>query len=369
MSRVILLLSILFSSDFLNAQIVNTDVMDTADFDYQGKVTVGGYIDTYYGYDFNKPSSGERSYFVSSARHNEMTINLAYVEVKYSSSRLRARFVPGFGSYVNTNYAAEPGSFKNIIEGSVGVKIFPDKNLWLDAGVLGSPYTNESAISKDHLMYTRSFAPEYVPYYLSGVKLSMPLNKKINFYFYLLNGWQQIVDQNKGKSIGTQIEYRPSNYWLINWNTYVGDERSSVAPQNRTRYFSDVYIIYTKGKLSATGCVYAGIQDRENANNAKQSDKWWQANLIGRYNFTDKVSLSGRVEYFSDPKSVQITPITNVSGFSTYSTGLCLNLHIASNIMARFEGRTFFSDKEVYAKDSNPSKTSNLLISNLTIWF
>lgn len=369
MKRIITLFVIILVSGVLKAQVVNTGIMDTADFAYQGKVTAGGYIDAYYGYDFNKPSTGERSYFVSMARQNEMTINLAYVDVKYSSSRLRARFVPGFGSYVNANYAAEPGSFKNIIEGSVGVKIFPNKNFWLDAGVLGSPFTNESAISKDHLMYTRSFAPEYVPYYLSGVKLSMPVNNKINFYFYLLNGWQQIVDQNQGKSVGTQFEYRPNNYWLVNWNTYVGDERSITAPQNRMRYFSDVYFIYTKGKVSATGCLYAGIQERENINNTKQSDKWWQANLIGRYSFTDKVSLSGRIEYFSDPKSVHITPVTNVSGFNSYSTGLCLNLHIAPNIMARFEGRTFFSEKEVYQKDSNPSKSSNLLISNLTIWF
>ena len=368
MKKIIALFIVMQMGGFLMAQVVNTGVMDTADFAYQGKVTVGGYIDTYYGYDFNKPT-GERPYFVSMARHNEMTINLAYVDVKYSSSRLRARFVPGFGSYVNSNYAAEPGSFKNIIEGSVGVKIFPTKNLWLDAGVLGSPYTNESAISKDHLMYSRSFAPEYVPYYVSGVKLSMPLNEKINLYFYLLNGWQQIVDQNKGKSIGTQLEYRPNNYWLFNWNTYVGDERSSAAPQNRTRYFSDLYFIYKKGKLSATGCVYAGIQERENADNTTRSDKWWQANLIGRYNFSDKISLSGRVEYFNDPKSVHITSITDGGGFSSYSTGLCLNVHIASNIMARFEGRTFFSDNDVYTKDTAPANTSNLLISNLTIWF
>src|SRR6478752_5855034 len=136
MKKIATLLVIALAGGSLKAQVVNTGVMDTADFAYQGKVTVGGYVDTYYGYDFNKPT-GNRPYFVSMARQNEMTINLAYVDVKYSSSRLRARFVPGFGSYVNANYAAEPGTLKNIIEASVGIKIFPTKNLWLDAGVMG----------------------------------------------------------------------------------------------------------------------------------------------------------------------------------------------------------------------------------------
>lgn len=364
-----LLIMMLISANMASAQVVNTGLMDTSSFDYQGKVTVGGYLDTYYGYNFSEPSSGDNPYFVSMARHNEFNINLAFVDVKYSSSRLRARFVPGFGTYINSNYAAEPGSLKNIVEANVGVKLFHNKNIWLDAGVLGSPYTNESAISKDHLMYTRSFAPEYVPYYVSGAKLSMPVNEKVNFYLYLLNGWQQIVDQNSGKSVGTQVEYRPNNFWLINWNTYVGDERSATVPQNRTRYFSDVYFIYSKNKWTATGCIYAGIQERQNTDNTTRSDKWWQANLIGRYSFSEKVSLSGRVEYFSDPQSVQITSITDGGGFNSYSTGLGLNVHIASNIMARFEGRTFFSEKDVYSKDNTPTNTSSQLISNLTIWF
>ncbi len=342
--------------------------MDTSSFDYQGKITVNGYIDTYYGYDFNKPKSKDRPYFVSMARHNEFNINLAYIDVKYSSSRLRARFVPGFGTYINSNYSHEPGVLKNIVEGSIGIKLLPDKNIWLDVGVLGSPYTNESAISKDHLMYTRSFAPEYVPYYLCGLKLTVPLHEKLTAYLYLLNGWQQIMDQNEGKSLGTQLEYRPNNYWLLNWNTYVGNEQTETAPQNRTRYFSDIFFIYVRGKWSATGCAYYGIQNRD-IGNGTSSAHWWQANLIGKYVFTEKLSLSGRVEYFNDPESVQITSINTLPGFTSYSTGLCLNVQIASNILARFEGRTFFSRDEVYQRNDSPVNSSNLLISNLTIWF
>ncbi len=370
MKKISICLGTLLFAITCNAQVINTATMDTTGFNYQGKVVVSAYIDSYYGYDFNKPASGERSYFVSMARHNEMTINLAYVDVKYSSSRLRARFVPGFGSYVNANYVNEPGTLKNFIEASVGIRLSDSKNIWLDAGILGSPYTNESAISKDHLMYTRSFAPEYVPYYLSGVKLTVPVSTKTNVYLYLLNGWQQIVDQNKGKSLGTQVEFRPNNNLLLNWNTYIGDERSTASPQFRTRYFSDVFFIYAKNRISATGCLYGGSQDMEDSGGAKSSKQWWQANLIGKYSFNDRLSLSGRIEYFSDPSSVMIVPVVpNVNGFSSYSTGLCLNVQVASNVMARFEGRSFFSEKEVYLNNDNPSRTSNLLISNLTIWF
>ncbi|MDL5044680.1 outer membrane beta-barrel protein [Oscillatoria amoena NRMC-F 0135] len=210
MRKFILMAIAICSCAITMAQVTNTGVMDTTDVQKEGKVTVGGYVDAYYGFDFNEPKSGDRSYFVSMARHNEFTINLAYADIKYSSQNIRARFVPGFGTYINANYAAEPGVLKNIVEGYTGIRLSQKREVWLDAGVFGSPYTNESAISKDHLMYTRSFAPEYVPYYLSGLKLSYTLNSKVNLYLYLLNGWQQIQDLNSDKSIGTQVEYRPA---------------------------------------------------------------------------------------------------------------------------------------------------------------
>jgi hypothetical protein len=372
MKKIIFAILLIISVLKTNAQVVNTATMDTTDVNTKGKFTVQGYVDVYYSYDFSNPNNGDRPYFVSSARHNEFNVNLAFVDVKYSSGKFRARFVPGFGSYVNANYANEPLTLKNIIEGNIGLRIFKNKGIWLDVGVLGSPYTNESAISKDHLMYTRSFAPEYVPYYLSGAKLTVPLSTKLNAYLYILNGWQVIRDNNQGKSIGTTLEYRPNNYWLINWNTYLGDERSSLAPNFRARYFSDIYFIYTKDKFSATGCIYGGIQQRVNQLNQKTTDAtWWQANLIGKYQFTPKVSLSGRIEYFDDPERVQITPITIIEqGFSSYSTGLCLNINPQENIFIRFEGRHFFSNKKVYLDHSqNPANTSQMLISSVTVVF
>ncbi|MGV3598278.1 MAG: porin [Bacteroidota bacterium] len=370
MRKFILMASAICSCAITMAQVTNTGVMDTTDVQKEGKVTVGGYVDAYYGFDFNEPKSGDRSYFVSMARHNEFTINLAYADIKYSSQNIRARFVPGFGTYINANYAAEPGVLKNIVEGYAGIRLSQKREVWLDAGVFGSPYTNESAISKDHLMYTRSFAPEYVPYYLSGLKLSYTLNSKVNLYLYLLNGWQQIQDLNSDKSIGTQVEYRPAKKWLINWNTYVGNELSAATPQNRARYFTDVFFIYNPdGKFSATGCAYFGVQQRRDLAGKKVNHNWWQANLIGRLRFGKASSVAARVEYFNDPNSVQITPVTAATGFSSFSASAGYNYQIAHNIMVRLEGRTFWSDEKVYIRNGSAVNTSNLLISNLTLWF
>jgi hypothetical protein len=345
------------------AQVTNKTTLDTTDFAFQGKVTMEGYIDSYYAYNFNRPASKDQPYMISMARDREVAINLAFIEMKYSSSRLRARLVPGFGTYINANYAAENGSLKNIVEGSVGIRLSTKRNIWIDAGIFGSPYTNESAISKDHLAYTRSFAPEYVPYYLTGVKASLPLSGKVTAYLYLLNGWQQIQDQNDRLAAGTQIEYRPTDYLLFNWDTYIGDERSAADTTVGKRYFSDIYLIYSRGKFSATSCVYAGVQQQ-----AESQATWWQANVIVRYNLTTKFSATGRVERFSDPNQVHIVPM-NGSSFKTSSASLGFNYRLADNVLIRLEGRTFLSDEKVYSRNNEFVNNSSTLTSNVTMWF
>lgn len=352
---------------FASAQVINTATMDTVATTIIGNVGIGGYVDSYYGYNFNKPANGTIPYFVSSARHNELTINLAYVDVRYRSKYMRARFVPGFGTYMDANYKNEPGSLKNMVEANVGVLISEKRKIWIDIGVLGSPYTNESAISKDHLMYTRSFAPENVPYYVTGAKISVPINAKLNSYFYVINGWQVIQDNNSGKSIGTQLEYRPNKSMLFNWTTYVGDERSFLHPDFRMRYFNDFYWIFNSGgKISATSSFYFGYQQK----NAAPTASWWQANFIGSYAFTDVFSLSGRIEHYNDSGAVHETAITGVPGFRASSVGACLNFKLHRLALLRFETRRFFSTDNVYLDENqNPTNGSTLMIGSLTAWF
>jgi hypothetical protein len=373
MKKSIFLTLIFIAIAFKNyAQVSNTGMVEQMDSIENGKLNISGYVDVYYGFDFNQPKSFNRPYSVSSSRHNEVNINLVYVDLKYKNEKVRARIIPGFGSYVNSNYANENGSLKNLIEANVGLKLFKNKEIWIDAGVIGSPYTNESAISKDHFMYTRSFAPEYVPYYLSGAKLSVPIGKKVIAYLYLLNGWQQISDVNNPLSVGTQIEYRPNNKLLLNWNTYIGDESSSLTPNYGNRYFTDVYAIYNpNGKFSFTSCAYLGFQQCiDSITGNKYFNNWWQANFIAKYKYNNHSFIAGRVEYFNDKNEVLVKPITNTNGFSTFSTAICYTKKITQNALFRIEARNYLSENNIYLNaEAKTSNTSNLLITNITIWF
>jgi hypothetical protein len=357
----------------LFSQVTNTGLMDTTSGLKIGNVSLGVYMDVYYGFNFNQPNSGENNYFVSANQHNSFQVNLAYLDLKFTDKRVRARFTPAFGTYMNANYAQEKGALKFILEGNIGVKLFKKHDIWLDAGVLGSPYTNESAISKDHLMYSRSFSAENVPYYLSGLKLAVPIKEKITFYAYLLNGWQQIYDQNKQKSLGTQLEIRPNKNNLFNCDTYIGNEQSSFIPNYGMRYFSDLYWIFEKGKWKMTSCAYLGFQQVKDSLNSTNGKFWWQANFIARRSFKNNWNISGRVEYFNDPSNA-IVPIsignyTN-SSFQCFSSGLSVSKKLSDKSLFRIEGRQFHALNDAFER-KNGQRVSNefQIFTSLSIWF
>jgi hypothetical protein len=293
------------------------------------------------------------------------------IDIRYQGSTFRAKLLPGMGSYMKANYSNENGIAQYIVEANAGVLLSKKKNIWLDAGILSSPYTNESAVSKDQLLYTRSFGPEYAPYYLTGLKLSSPIHSKINLYLYLINGWQEIKRQGNSLAFGTQVEYRPNDKHLFNWNTYLGNESSPITPNYRTRFFADFYWLYNPNeKIAMALSAYWGSQQRINTSGRTFADSWGQMNLSLSYKLSKNWSVSGRAERFIDPKSVMITPITNATGFSTNSFSTCLNWAINKHFLWRTECRLFNAKTTVYLDKQNlPSNQLTWGLTSIVVQF
>ncbi len=141
-------------------------------------------------------------------RHNEITVNLGFIKTAYQTDKARANLAVAVGTYMNSNYAAEPTVMKNIYEANVGVKISKKQNLWIDAGVMPSHIGFESAIGKDNWTLTRGIYAENSPYFNTGAKISYTSpDEKWLLSGLVLNGWQRIqrVDGNSLPAFGHQL--------------------------------------------------------------------------------------------------------------------------------------------------------------------
>lgn len=362
----------LVSGGFVQAQVFNSANLDTTDIKVDGKLSIHGFVDTYFAYSFNEPNGSEIPYQVSSSRHNEININLAYVDFRYNSSHIRASFVPAFGTYNNANYANEPNTLKNLLEANAGVCLSSKRGIWLDAGILTSPITNESPVSKDQFLYTRSLAAEYSPYFVTGARLIVPVTAKLNINWFLLNGWQQAQTYNPDKSVAIQFEYRPNNQNLINLNVYSGNEQNNPAPSYRQRNFIDLYWIHenrTKN-LSYSVNVYGGEQRNKIIGNTNNKKYWWNANFQGRYWYNQRHGIAARIEHFNDPDEVVATSIGSDKGFVCSGMTLAYNYKLFQNCMVRFDSRYYQSQGNSFiARNGSASNQSIILSSNLSVWF
>lgn len=335
----------------------------------KNQLIFSGYAEVYYQYDFNKPSDGNRPGFIySHNRHNEFNLNLGFIKAAYATERVRANLAIATGTYMNANYAAEPGVLQHIFEGNVGIKISKKKNLWLDAGILPSHIGFESAVSKDCQTLTRSLLAENSPYFEAGAKLTYTSdNSKWTISGMALNGWQRItrLSGNSMMSWGTQLQYKPSDKVLLNYSTFIGTDKPDSA--RLSRFFHNLYGIFTlSDKLGLTLGLDIGVEEKSAGIN--DNNTWFTPVGILKYTIADKWTVAGRLEHYNDKNGVIISTGTT-NGFQT--TGYSLNIDYApvKNVVVRLEGRTLRSKDAIFIKQNRAIENNGFITSSVMVSF
>jgi len=337
--------------------------------DSTGSLTISGYAEAYYQYDFNKPSDNNRPGFIySHNRHNEFNLNLGFIKANYTAARVRANLALAAGTYMNANYAAEPGVLKNIYEANAGVKLSKNKNLWLDAGIMPSHIGFESAVSKDCWNMTRSILADNSPYFEAGAKITYTShNGKWLVSGMALNGWQRItrVNGNSLMSWGTQIQYKPSDKFLLNYSTFIGTDKPDSA--RLSRLFHNIYGIFNvTDKFGITAGFDIGTEEKFPGSDDKNT--WYSPVLILKYTFHNKWAIAVRGEYYSDEDGVVIATGT-LNGFKT--TGFSLNIDYSpmKNFIVRLEARNLSSKDEIFIKPSGITNNNTFITSSIAVSF
>ncbi len=339
--------------------------MDTS----KSNLSFSGYAEVFYCYDMNQPANHKRPNFIyNHNRHNEFNLNLGFIKASYSKERIRANCALGSGTYVNSNYASEPGVLKNVYESNIGVKLSKKKNIWLDAGVFSSHIGFESSISKDCWSLTRSILAENSPYYESGLKITYTSDSsKWILSALLLNGWQHIQrpNGNNTPAFGSQITYTPNTKFTLNYSTFVGNEKPDTAFQ--MRYFHNFYgMFHISKKIHLTAGFDLGMEQKSKGSSAYNT--WYSPVLIAKFILNDKWSISGRAEYYSDENGVIISTGTS-NDFQTMGYSLNLDYYLAENAVWRIEGRMLQSKDAVFVRGTSLTDQNNFFTTSLAISF
>jgi hypothetical protein len=332
-------------------------------------IQLSAYIETYFGYDANKPFNHTKpSFLYSFNKHNQVNINIAYIKANYSNNLVRGNFSMATGTYMNANLANEEGVFKNLFEANVGMKISKKKNIWVDAGVFPSHIGFESAIGKDCWNTTRSILAENSPYFETGIKLTyISKNEKLSITGLLLSGWQRIqrVPGNQTPAFGHQLTYKPTDKITLNSSSFIGNDKPDSARQ--MRYFHNFYGIFqlTKTVALTTGFDIGAEQKSEGAT---AMNVWYSPIIIAQYKPTEKNCFAARIEFYNDKNSV-ITAVNAVYGLRTWGYSINYDYAINSNAVWRIEARNLAAKDAIFTRNNQATTSYFFVTTSLAIGF
>lgn len=339
--------------------------------DTAAAVSFSAYVDPYYAFDFDEPKNLDRAFTTQAARHNEFNINLAFIDAKVTAPRLRGRLALQAGTSVQSNYSGEPavgsvsgGSLaRHIQEATAGFRVTP--SLWLDGGIFFAHIGMESFISRDNLTYTRSLSAEFTPYYETGAKLTWQTAPRLTALLAVVNGWQNISENNRDKAAGLRLDYTATAATTVSYYNFIGKEN----PSRNLRIFNGVGLKTTVARnITLQANADYGMQDKEQGGRSK----WYSAGVVAKFQPTSRIGISGRAEEFRDSDQVIIVTGTN-NGFkgTTASVGVDV-LPIGSNrAMWRNEVRGTWTTDPVFPRRSGDTMSRNnyLLVTSFGLTF
>ena len=86
-----------------------------------------------------------------------------------------------------------------------------DSMLQLDLGKFDTPYGAEVAESHLNMNYTRSMLFASQPVFHTGLRASFAVSDAFDFKLLVVNGWNNSIDNNAGKSFGAQFNFHLKN--------------------------------------------------------------------------------------------------------------------------------------------------------------
>jgi len=326
-----------------------------------GPTTLSGFVDVYYGYNSNQPigrTTAFRNFDINSGQFGLNMIELVADKAPdATASRLGYHVALGFGQAMNIVNSTEPGQFPTesnfdqyLKEGYLEYLAPIGKGLQINVGKFVTPAGAEVIETKDNWNYSRGllFALA-IPYFHFGTSAKYAFNSKFALTGFLVNGWNNSIDNNSGKTTGFSAAWTPNSKFSLIQNYLVGPEQFN--DNSNFRHLSDTVVSFSpNSKLSFLANYDYG---HDHLSGAPFSVHWSGIAGYIKYAPNDKWAFAGRGEYFSDNGGTQSGTPQKLSEFT-----LTLQRMLASKLMTRLEFRRDMSDQNVFPDHASGLKDS-----------
>ncbi len=261
--------------------------------------SISGLVDVNFSKNFNNPVSHLNDYRNFDIYENQFNLNFAKLVFQKSAAPVGFRIDLGFGQTMDiVNSDASLGGEKSLrnVEDAYLTGVIPWGNgLTINAGKLVTHMGGEVIETNGNINYSRSILFAYaIPFYHLGISANYPFSDKFNATLYLYNGWNNIVDNNKGKTLGAEISWSPTSSFTFIENWIGGPEENN---STKKRNVFDTIINY-----QAADALFFTINADygEEALFPSGTAVWKGAAITGKYTIDNKSYFGLRAEVYND---------------------------------------------------------------------
>lgn len=343
-----------------------------------GSVDFSGYLDGYFSYNANRPASQTSGYY-NFDELNQFNLEAAKLTINHDPDPVGIHADILFGR-TNTDLQSNGLGINNIEQAYISVKPTKAKGFELDFGQFVTSAGQEVIETMNNWSYSHGLLfTEAIPYYHFGLRTSMPVTKSWTAGVQVVNGWNNVTDNNGGVTIGlTSSLVKPKYTW--NTNYYVGPENSGfpLAPAGTQKGYRNLFDTTLLLTPTAKFNMYVNYDYTQNHTPAFpgcgecefSASRAASRHLQGiaasaRGQVTAKAALVGRFEYLADqgPTSAGIVAIGTGTKQKLKEFTATYEYKWLAGLLVRAEYRYDWSNVKVfeYGNDSSnfgPSKTS-----------
>ena len=344
-----------------------------------GPTTISGFVDGYYGYNYNHPVDNNSGLRFFDEHTNGFAFNNAELildkapDATSADSRMGYHVAAGYGqaaNVVNNSDITSDGSNFYLKE-AYGSYLAPlGKGLTIQVGKFVTPAGAEVIETNGNWNYSRSILFYYaIPFFHFGANAKYVFNPKWSLTGYLVNGWNnsainhEFTGQSSGLTYGASIAYTPNAKWSAIENYFVGpvigantfdSEVASPRTYSYWRQLSDTVISYTpnmKWAFMLNGDYGYGPRTYSCPTTCKTvgpTQSWWGAAGYAKYTINPKSYFAGRYEYYSDPNGYTGL-LFGEDGWAQEFTGTYA-YNLTSGLQVRGEYRYDFANKPIFTR-------------------
>ena len=265
-----------------------------------GEIKFSGLVDGYYSHNFNNPASGFNTLRNFEVKSRQFSLNMAELSLTHDAEPIGFRLDLGFGRAWDVFHATDPAG-RDIVRYFPQAYVTLKPKNWGGTQIdFGKFYTAVGAELTENI-YTWHYGRGYMytngPYYHQGLRITKPLTSSFTAGFQLVNGWNNVEDNNSGKTLGFTTAWTGKKAaWLT--NTYIGPEKTGTNVGWRNIY-DTVITLTPSDKFTSYIDYYHGRENKAGGAGTPAAD-WDAIGLSGKFQLNTHNALAFRYEYYAD---------------------------------------------------------------------